>query len=117
MSALLWCMDLGLDAVLLEKNAELGGQLLQIYNPITNYLGAEAANGRDLAERFRVQLASCTDRISMGVNIVDVDTAGRSLTASGGTSYRGHALVIATGVRRRRSSRRGRLCAASPVGR
>jgi len=52
MSAALWCADLGMKAVLLEKEADLGGQLLWTFNAITNYLGVEAANGRELRDRF-----------------------------------------------------------------
>jgi thioredoxin reductase (NADPH) len=39
MSALLWSSELGLRAVLLEKEVEFGGQLLHTYNQITNYPG------------------------------------------------------------------------------
>ncbi len=46
MSAALWCDELGLNALLLEKETELGGQLLRVYNPIRNHLGIEARNGR-----------------------------------------------------------------------
>jgi thioredoxin reductase len=39
-SAALWCDELGLDAMLLESDSELGGQLLWTYNAIENYCRA-----------------------------------------------------------------------------
>ena len=48
LSAARWCDELGLDVLVLEQNEEVGGQLLSVYNPIENYLGVRAANGRDL---------------------------------------------------------------------
>ena len=52
MSAALWCADLGLRAVLLERSTALGGQVANIFNPISNYLGLAAANGAELLEHF-----------------------------------------------------------------
>ncbi len=37
LSAALWCSELGLNAILLEKEAEFGGQLLRTFNSIKNY--------------------------------------------------------------------------------
>ena len=56
MSAALWCTDLGLRPLLIEQNSTLGGQLLWTHNPITNYLGAEAKNGAELASKFVEQV-------------------------------------------------------------
>jgi thioredoxin reductase (NADPH) len=101
MSALAWCCELGLDAVLLEKEPELGGQLLHVYNPITNYLGVEALAGREMRDLFTMSLTPLADRIHSAVEIVDADVSDKTLTAADGTTYRARAIVIATGVRRR----------------
>jgi len=45
MSAAVWCSDLGMTSVVLEKAKKLGGQLNKIHAPITNYLGVTAENG------------------------------------------------------------------------
>ena len=42
LSAALWCDELGLDTLVIEREREVGGQLLRVYNPINNYLGAQA---------------------------------------------------------------------------
>ena len=52
LSTALWCAELGLKAILLEKESEFGGQLLRTYNTIKNHLGADAANGRVLRDIF-----------------------------------------------------------------
>ncbi len=52
LSSALWCAELGFSALLLEAGEELGGQLLQVYNPIKNHLGIEAKNGRELRDIF-----------------------------------------------------------------
>ncbi|HEX8684845.1 MAG TPA: FAD-dependent oxidoreductase, partial [Pyrinomonadaceae bacterium] len=48
LSAALWCDELGLDTLVIERQPEVGGQLLRVHNPIENYLGLSAANGREL---------------------------------------------------------------------
>lgn len=102
MSALLWCADLGLNAVLLEKEIELGGQLLYTYNAIKNYLGIEAATGRELRDIFLRQIANAKIERRCGAEIVGADLAGTSMTLADGTMYSGRAIIIATGVRRRK---------------
>jgi thioredoxin reductase (NADPH) len=52
LSAALWCDELGLDTLVLEQNSEIGGQLLSVYSPIENYLGARAGNGREMRDLF-----------------------------------------------------------------
>src|SRR6185369_12029674 len=59
LSAARWCDELGLDTLVLEQSEELGGQLLSIHNPIDNYLGLHADNGRELRERFVTQTKDC----------------------------------------------------------
>src|SRR5205823_2553670 len=51
LSAALWCDELGLDTLVLEQNEEVGGQLLSVHHPVVNYLGVQAANGRELRDR------------------------------------------------------------------
>jgi len=99
LSALQWCIDLGMAAVLIEKEAELGGQLLRIFNPIRNYLGVEAADGREMRDIFVRHLVG-TDRV-MDAAIVEADLARKTITTADGIRYSGRAVIIATGVRRR----------------
>lgn len=102
MSAALWCADLGLNAVLFEKNDELGGQLLWTFNKIENYLGLEAANGRELKEKFLEHLKARSAPVFTGTTIVDVELTGKEITLENGGRIAARCLIIATGVRRRR---------------
>ena len=102
LSALLWCADLGLNAILLEKESEFGGQLLRTYNPIQNYLGVTASNGRELRDIFLHQIQNSKLHRLTGADIVEADLSNTTLTLADGTRYSGSAVIIATGVRRRK---------------
>ncbi len=102
LSAALWCDDLGLDAVVLEKAAEAGGQLLRVYNAVRNHLGTEAENGRELCDRFLRQLGGRKFALRLNAEIARADLARRRLTLRSGERIDARAVVIATGVRRRR---------------
>ena len=102
LSALLWCAELGLSAILLEKEAEFGGQLLHTHNAIQNYLGIEAANGREMRDSFLRQLENTGIKRLTGAEIVEADLVRKTVTLADGTAISGHAIIIATGVRRRK---------------
>jgi thioredoxin reductase (NADPH) len=100
LAALHWCAELGLTAVLVEKEPEFGGQLLQTYNPVTNYLGLPAANGRELRDRFLACLPDNMKRLTDS-EIVTADVEKKLVVLADGRELGGRALVVATGVRRR----------------
>lgn len=102
LSAAHWCAELGLNAILIEKTAEFGGQLLQIYNPITNYLGRESADGREMLGHFLASVENSTFVRRLNGNVIDVDAVNRQVALEDGTIFSGSALIIATGVSRRR---------------
>lgn len=102
LSAALWCSDLGLRSVVIEKGAEFGGQLLLTFNQIENYLGVESTSGRELADRFLRHLENrAIDRFT-GASIEDVDLDRKTVTLADGRILVGRAIIIATGVRRRK---------------
>jgi len=96
-----WCDELGLDTLLLEQAEHVGGQLRQIFNPINNYLGLEAANGAELFQTFSEQLNSSEFDQWTGTNIESVDLRAKKLSLASGEQLQSIAIVIATGVRRR----------------
>ena len=102
LSVAMWCAELGLTSVVLEREAAGGGQMQSIYNPITNYLGSPARNGAELADRFLETFGQFNVPIEFGAGAVDVNVEGRSVAASNGKRYAGRFLVLATGVSRRR---------------
>jgi thioredoxin reductase (NADPH) len=101
MSAAAWCRELGLDTVLVEGRAELGGQLLNIYNPVTNYIGIRARDGREIADHFLVSIEDAGFERVLETKIVDIDARSMCARASNGSEILAAAFVIATGVRRR----------------
>jgi len=102
LSAALWCDELGLDTLVIERGPEVGGQLLRVYNPIENYLGARAANGRALRDLFAAQLEEKEFDLWTEAEIESVDLKAKRVRLHSGEELQAIALVIATGVRRRR---------------
>ena len=104
LSAAMWCAELGMSAAVFEKEAEAGGQLLRIFNPVTNYIGITAAGGRELRDIFVGTYSAKGPQPEFSAEISEIDTEARSVTAGNGRQMSARALVIATGVRRRRLS-------------
>lgn len=102
LSALLWCEELNLNAVLFEKEAELGGQLLRTHNAIRNYLGVEATNGRDLRDRFLKHIENTLTPRLVNAEIVEADLVNKLVRSANGKEFSGKAVFISTGVRRRK---------------
>ncbi len=101
-SAVMWCNDLGLRAVVLEKEAEPGGQLLSVYNPITNYPGLRAENGRELRDRFLETAISYDVDIRLATDVVNIDAERMTVATADGQEYSARSIIVATGVRRRK---------------
>ncbi|WP_257063009.1 NAD(P)/FAD-dependent oxidoreductase [Priestia megaterium] len=51
-SAAVWCKRLGVECLLLEEQAQLGGQLFTIYNEIIDYPGIQAENGIEMQRKM-----------------------------------------------------------------
>ncbi len=102
MSAALWAHELGLRPVILESEPEPGGQLLSTFNPITNHLGAESRNGRELRDVFAEQLAGRGLSPVLGDAVATIDPNAMSVRLASGTVFRARGIIAATGVRRRR---------------
>jgi thioredoxin reductase (NADPH) len=102
LSAALWCDELGLDTLLLEAKAEVGGQLLAVYNRIENYLGLRASNGVELRDRFAARVSDAEFDLWTQVQVESVDLRARRVMLRSGEELQSISLIIATGVRRRR---------------
>src|SRR2546421_760776 len=102
LSAALWCDELGLDTLVLEQNEEVGGQLLSVHHPVVNYLGVQAANGRELRDRFVEQTKDCDFDLWTNVEIESVDLKAKRVVLKSGEELQSIAIIIATGLRRRR---------------
>lgn len=102
LSAVRWCDELGLDTLVLEQSEEVGGQLLSVHNPIDNYLGLHADNGRELRDRFVAQTKDCDFDLWTQVEISGVDLKAKRVVLRSGEEVKAIAIIIATGLRRRK---------------
>lgn len=101
LSAAIWCVDLGMKAVVIEKETEFGGNLLKIYNKIQNYPGLATANGREMRDNFVRTAEGFEFKRRLSSEIVAADLENKIVTLANGTKIAGKAIVIATGTRRR----------------
>ncbi len=101
-SAALWCKELGLNSILLESSAELGGQLLWTYNAIKNHLGIEAENGRELQKAFLKQIEPLKLDIKTNCEVSEIDAVNKRIRLVSGQIFEAKSLVIATGIKRRK---------------
>jgi len=106
LSAGYWCAGLGLRALVLEKGSEAGGQLLWTFNPISNYPGVTADDGHQLRDLIIKQIESSSLEtkleIKTGVEVSAAELQTKRIELTDGTVLTAKALVIATGIRRRR---------------
>jgi thioredoxin reductase (NADPH) len=102
LSAALWCDKLGLDTLVLEQKEEVGGQLLSVHNAIDDYPGAHAAHGRELRDRFVEQTKDCDFDLWTNVELESVDLKAKRVKLKSGEDLQSIALIIATGLRRRK---------------
>lgn len=102
MSAAVWCSELGLKSVILERQTEPGGQLLNIFNPVNNYPGLCADNGTVLRDRFLDSVNRSNVLMQHAAEVTEIDLDGPTAITQNGNRYSGGALIFAAGVRRRR---------------
>src|ERR1044072_4878974 len=102
LSAAFWCDELGLDTLVLEQADAVGGQLHRVYNPINNYLGLKASNGRELLEHFSVGVDEAEFDLWTGAEIESIDLRAKRIALRSGENLQSIALRGAPGVRRRR---------------
>jgi thioredoxin reductase (NADPH) len=102
LSAALWCDELGLDTLLLEREAETGGQLLWVHNAVENHLGVVAPDGRALRDVFAAQVEGRGFDLWTQVEVESIDLRARQVNLRSGERPRALSLILATGVRRRR---------------
>src|SRR5687768_227535 len=101
LAAALWCDQLGLDTLILERSETVGGQLHSIYGAIENYPGVRALNGAELLARFADQIDNADLDLWTNIEIESVDLAAKRVRLTSGEKLQSISIIIATGVRRR----------------
>ncbi len=101
-AAALWGKRLGLNPLLLEAAAQLGGQLLRSHNRSVDCPGFYGLVGADIAERLTVHLVREGVRFETQAPVTQIDCATKTVVVHGAVTYAGRALVLALGVRKRK---------------
>ncbi len=101
LSAALWCDELGLDTLVIEKAERTGGQLHSIYGAINNYPGLSAQNGREFFESFSARVDEADFDLWTGVEVETIDLKTKRIRLRSGEELHSISIIIATGVRRR----------------
>lgn len=101
-SSAIWACDLGLSVAVVEAKAEIGGQLSAIHGPISNYPGVNVSNGRELKERFEKSLSAFRAEVFKGARLAEIDFERRTAISDDGRTFAAKAIILATGVRRRK---------------
>ncbi|MBL8018827.1 MAG: NAD(P)/FAD-dependent oxidoreductase [Leptospirales bacterium] len=103
MTAALWANRLGLSSIVLEAAAEPGGQLAGIQDKLIDFPGF-SENGSDLAKTLYDQVLRGNSKIQLATPALKLDPAACVIESNSG-AVRGRAIVISTGLRRRRIPR------------
>jgi thioredoxin reductase (NADPH) len=101
LSAAVWCSDLGIRCVLVEREDDIGGQLHKIHNPIDNYLGVQARDGQEMLEHFRGSLDRRDLVRRLQTEVSALEPSAKMVRFGNGESLSAKFLIVATGVRRR----------------
>lgn len=101
-SSAIWSRDLGLSAAIIDEKGELGGQLLRIHNPITNYPGRYGADGSELRDHLVETLKRYDPVRIFRERVESVDLNDKRFVLSDKVELDCAVIIIATGVRRRR---------------
>ncbi len=109
LSAASWCDELGLDTLVLEQSEQVGGQLLAIHGPISNYPGLPAENGEEFLQKFTPAATEADFDLWTQVEIERIDLKSKQVALRSGEQLQAITLIIATGVRRRQLGVPGEL--------
>jgi thioredoxin reductase (NADPH) len=100
-SAALWAKSFGLSTLLLEAGPEPGGQLHQVHFRPENLPGAVSGHGAAIAAAFAADLSKYGIDCRCGA-VAEALASSPAVRLAGGERLAASAVLIATGVRRRR---------------
>ena len=98
----IWAVRLGLHPHLIEARPRLGGQLLSVHSPITDYPGIQDVDGPALAARFIEHLLALDIEVSLEARVASIEAPSGVVHTTSGQALRGDAIIVATGALRRR---------------
>jgi thioredoxin reductase (NADPH) len=78
-SAAVWCKRLGVDCLLLEEQAQLGGQLFTIYNEIIDYPGIQAENGIEMQRKMVQHFMDMDCLYEVNTKVISIDERSKTV--------------------------------------
>ncbi|MBI4751262.1 MAG: FAD-dependent oxidoreductase [Acidobacteria bacterium] len=100
-SAALWAKRLGCTPLLLEANAQLGGQLLRTYNRLIDCPGFWGLTGIEIAERLEEHVRSLDVPWRVNTPVTRINASTHSVWTAE-EQFQARALILALGVVKRR---------------
>ncbi len=104
-SAAVWCKRLGVECLLLEEQAKLGGQLFTIYNEIIDYPGIQAENGIEMQRKMVQHFIDMDCLYEVNTKVISIDERSKTVKVKQqetekeiGYTY----LILATGSSQRK---------------
>ncbi|MED3883907.1 NAD(P)/FAD-dependent oxidoreductase [Priestia aryabhattai] len=104
-SAAVWCKRLGVECLLLEEQAQLGGQLFTIYNEIIDYPGIQAENGIEMQRKMVQHFIDMDCLYEANTKVISIDERSKTIKVKQqetekeiGYTY----LILATGSSQRK---------------
>jgi thioredoxin reductase (NADPH) len=101
-SAALWAETLGLRTAIIEQGEGPGGQLHHIHFRPLNFAGAAPGDGPAIAGMLGTQLGASGVETHYGITAAGLEPATPAIRTASGDRLEARAVLIATGVRRRR---------------
>jgi len=101
MAAGIWAVRLGLRPCLFEAGEALGGQLLRVHSPITDYPGIPTTDGPGLARRFAAHCEHAGVSVELACAVTGLRRDPLQLHTATTGSMPVDAVILATGVSRR----------------
>lgn len=78
-SAAVWCKRLGVECLLLEEQAQLGGQLFTIYNEIIDYPGIQAENGIEMQRKMVQHFIDMDCLYEANTKVISIDERSKTV--------------------------------------
>ncbi|NGY90080.1 NAD(P)/FAD-dependent oxidoreductase [Bacillus megaterium] len=104
-SAAVWCKRLGVECLLLEEQAQLGGQLFTIYNEIIDDPGIQAENGIEMQRKMVQHFIDMDCLYEANTKVISIDERSKTVKVKQqetekeiGYTY----LILATGSSQRK---------------
>src|SRR3989338_6638346 len=107
-SALIWLKQLGLHALMLEKNSAIGGQLINVHNSILDYPGLYNLTGNEMITKLTHHLEALECKWETNVEVLSLDiqknhvVLNLSQSVHNGKTLFTYYVIIATGAQERR---------------